>query len=43
MTDDDNNDEGQDRHMQDVCDITPSSPPVATNHSKITSMVELET
>ena len=43
MTDDGSNNEGQDRHMQDVCDITPPSLPVATNHSKITSMVELET
>ena len=44
MTDDDgSNNEGQDQQMQDVCDIIPPSLPVATNHSEITSMVELET
>ena len=45
-SDDDDDDEGQDQqvNMKDVCDIsTPSSQPVATSHSEIASMVELET
>ena len=45
VSDDDDDGDGQDQqlHMQNFCHIKPFSQSVATSHSKITSMVELDT
>jgi len=44
VSDDDDDGDGQDQqlHMQNFCHIKPFSQSVATSHSKITSIVELD-